>query len=125
MLEPYLLDENNQPQGLLIYNVLNAFKSVKTAVFGTELSSNYLEVMRDFKIHLDLAHMASLLPITPKLHIISEHIIQWVEMTGDSLAKSNEAAVEAAHHVWWEVWKHYKVCILTGNWKVFTLVLLY
>jgi hypothetical protein len=109
VLAPYLLDEEHQPQGFLIYNVLNAFKDVKSAVFGTELANNYEEVMKDFKIHLDLAHLASLLPITPKLHIIAEHILQWVEMTGESLAKSNEAAVEAAHHVWWEVWKHYKV----------------
>jgi hypothetical protein len=96
-----LLAENQQPQGLLIFNVLQAFKNVKSAVFGTELAPNYEEVLTDFKIHLDLASLASLLPVTPKLHIISVHILQWVKMSKESLAKSNEAAVEASHHVWW------------------------
>jgi hypothetical protein len=56
-----------------------------------------------------LAHEHGGLPITPKLHVVSHHVVQWCRQTGCGLAQANEAAVEAAHHVWWEIWKHYKV----------------
>ena len=109
LLAPYLMEEEEHQDGWLFLNVLESFKRVKDAVFGLELAANYEEVMADFKTHLHLAHIGSYLPITPKLHIISTHVVQWVRRTGTGLAKMNEAAVEASHHVWWEVWKHYKV----------------
>ena len=56
-----------------------------------------------------MAYTHSSLPITPKHHIISVHVVQWVCRTRTGLAKINKAVVQASHHVWMEVWKHYKV----------------
>ena len=106
---PLLVEEQEHVGGILLYSVLELFKRVKVAVFGLELAVNHKEVLADFKTHLHMAYTHSSLPITPKLHIISVHVVQWVQRTGTGLAKMNKAAVEASHHVWMEVWKHYKV----------------
>jgi hypothetical protein len=61
------------------------FKLFKDAFFGTVLVSNYIEVAADFKTQLYLMHTNMKLPITPKLHMMAEHVIQWVEKYGRAL----------------------------------------
>ena len=104
-IQPFFLqDEEEYPDGFLFVNLIESFKNVKDAIFGLELASNYVEVTENLKLHLHLAHIGSNVPLTPKLHIISTHVVQWVRQTGKGLAKANEAAGEAAHHIWWETY---------------------
>ena len=89
--------------------LLQSFKAVKNGVFGVTLAKNYKEILEGFAWHLKLAVLMGAVRETPKLHVISTHVLQWCEATGAGLARANEAAVEAGHHVWWETWKDYKV----------------
>ena len=38
--------------------------------------------------------------ITPKLHILTTHVEQWVDRFGRSLGKEGEQQGEAVHHIW-------------------------
>jgi hypothetical protein len=105
----YTNGEEDMEDGQIYMGLLQAFKEVKDAMFGEKLGADFEDVMDNFKMFLTMAHETCGLPISPKLHMISTHVIQWVRMTGEGLAKANEAALEAAHHVWWEIWSHYRV----------------
>ena len=91
--------------------LLTHFSSFRTPFsFFNPLSHKFLELKHcSFSACLDYYIAIFSLPITPKLHVISIHLKQWIRRTGVGLAKANEAAGEAAHHTWWEVWKNYKV----------------
>ena len=40
------------------------------------------------------------LPLTPKLHVLTVHIEQWVDRNCRSLGKEGESSGEALHHIW-------------------------
>ena len=86
---PPLVEKQEHGDGILLYSVLELFKRVKDAVFSLELADNHEEVLADFKTHLHMDYTHSSLPITPKLHIIFVHVVQWVRRTGTGLAKMN------------------------------------
>ena len=109
VLRPYILNEEIYQDGWFYYCVLASFKEVKDACFGIHLDPRFEAILADFAAHVHHANIGVEMPITPKLHVISVHLVQWCRSTGVGLARANEAAVEAAHHTWWEVWKHYKV----------------
>ena len=96
-------------QGFYIIALLQAFKEVKDGVFGVHLAPNYEDILSEFRHILLVANEAANIPITPKLHTIAFHVVQWCRRTGTGLAAANEAAVEAAHHTWLQVWANYKV----------------
>ena len=95
--------------GFFFMVILDAFKKVKDGVFGNNLVENWEQVIADFKSALDLCVEACDMKITPKFHIIMEHVPQYIKEEGIGLAQDNEAVVEASHHVWQVVWNHYKV----------------
>jgi hypothetical protein len=107
-LEEFFINDEH-PQGFLLYGLLETLKLVKDAAFGIELDPKFETIFARFKDLLLQAHEHAGLPITPKAHIVAEHVVQWCRETGCGLARANEAAVEAAHQVWWDTWEHYKV----------------
>ena len=38
------------------------------------------------------------MPLTPKLHVLVQHVEQWIDRNGRSLGKEGEASGEALHH---------------------------
>ena len=64
VLAPYLVEEQEHGDGILLYSVLELFKRVKDAVFSLELADNHEEVLEDFKTHLHMDYTHSSLPIT-------------------------------------------------------------
>ena len=105
VLEPFLQGE----EGFYTMALLQSFKEVKDKVFGVTLAHDFEDILANFKMILQVAHEAVGIPITPKLHTIANHVVQWCRNTGTGLAAANEAAVEAAHSTWGEVWAHYRV----------------
>ena len=90
--------------------LLQAFKKVKTDVFGNQVGELWEETLNDFTASLVDAHENIGLPISPKLHILAKHVRQFVIMNnGQGLGRLNEAAVEAVHATFLKIWTLYKV----------------
>ena len=89
VLGPFL----QEPDGQLLLNLLNSLKEVKKGIFGSYLSPDWEAVINTFKEDLELAYSCTGLPITPKLHVIHQHLEQVVRQTGRLLGRLNEAAV--------------------------------
>ena len=54
------------PIGFLFVSLLEQLRKITDPMFGTELCTR-----------LYYANLSTGLPVTPKLHIISTHVIQW------------------------------------------------
>ena len=107
VLKPHLL-ALGEP-GKLYYVLLKQFKLLKDCLFGTSLPSNYNEVVSRFKAQLALLHNSLGLPITPQLHVMAEHMVQWVDKHGRALGEESEQAVEAVHATFADLWGHFLV----------------
>ena len=95
--------------GKLYYNLLVHFKKFKDTFFGTVLPINYKEVAAAFKFHLNQVKTVLKFPVTPKFHMMAEHVIQWVDKHGRALGEESEQAVEAAHATFDELWDSFCV----------------
>ena len=65
-----------------------------------KLQPNWKESLHQLKSSLLALNAATSFPITPKAHILMEHVGQWVERHGRALGKEGEEAGEALHHFW-------------------------
>ena len=78
------------------YRYLQAFKAfdaVVSSCFGYTLDDNYLTYISDFKrAWIDLK-----LPVTPKVHVLIEHLPEELAEMGHGTALLNESAGEAIH----------------------------
>ena len=101
-LKPHLLAL--EEPGKQYYLFLSAFKAFKDTFFGNVLPSNYEEVAATFTASLSLLHTTMGFPITPKLHVMSEHVVEWVRRHGRALGEDSEQAVEAAHAIFAALW---------------------
>ena len=106
-LKPHLL-QLGEP-GRLYYSLLVEFGKFKDTFFGTSLPSNYKDVAASFKAQLYLLHSTLGLPVTPKLHTMAEHVLDWVERHGRALGQESEQAVEAAHASFDTLWESFIV----------------
>lgn len=93
---------------MLFLNLLKSFKKVKDLVFSAKLGEGWESALASFSEDLSLAHVCVGLPITPKLHIIQQHVGQVVRETGRGLGRHNETAVEAVHSSFVKVWALYR-----------------
>ena len=101
-LKPHLL-QLGEP-GRMYYSLLVEFRRFKDTFFGNFLPSNYKDVATAFQAQLYLLHSTLGLPITPKLHMMAEHVLDWVDRHGRALGEESEQAVEAAHASFDTLW---------------------
>ena len=106
-LKPHLL-QLGEP-GRMYYSLLVEFRRFKDTFFGTFLPSNYKDVATAFQAQLYLLHSTLGLPITPKLHMMAEHVLDWVDKHGRALGEESEQAVEAAHATFDTLWESFIV----------------
>lgn len=95
--------------GQMYLDLLLSFKSFKDTFFGTFLPSDFKDVATKFKADLNMLHAIQGVPITPKLHMIAEHVIVWAEKHGRALGEDSEQAVEAVHSIFDELWDSFLV----------------
>ena len=94
----------------LIMDAFLAFKLVNELVFGTKLGEGWREALYSLRTALLILHTSTIsLPITPKLHVLMEHVETWVDRNKQSLGTLSEQALEASHHFFKRTWEHYKV----------------
>ena len=85
---------------VMYYNTFCAFKDVAHSLFGLVLQSDWREKLHLLKLWIERLKSTYGMPITPKLHILTTHIEQWVDLFGRSLGKEGEQPGESLHHLW-------------------------
>ena len=88
-LMPLMRDD---PIRRLYLEVLLETSRVNEAIFGLELNPSWRQLLHQLKVAVLALNAATSFPITPKYHIILEHVGQWVERHGRSLGKEAEQA---------------------------------
>ena len=75
-----------------LYPVMNE------GIFGLFLDPEWAQIIGQLRAALFALNHAVSFPITPKFHIILEHVHQWIQRHGRSLGKEAEHAGESLHH---------------------------
>ena len=76
-----------------------------TACYGDELSSDYIEKIREFaKAFTKLG-----INVTPKVHAVIYHIADFCSLSGRGLAPWSEQTVESLHHDFNKTWEKFFV----------------
>ena len=76
---------------------LRDLKSVYKISHQKEVDPNHREIVKKLEISVIKLHNQFKVPITPKLHIVFEHLPEYFEMTGKTLRKKTDQTVEATH----------------------------
>ena len=63
----------------------------------------------DFRTSLSLLNSNLSVPITPKLHIMSVHVEEWVDTHRRAMGEDSEQALEASHGRFEKLWASYQV----------------
>ena len=83
-----------------------AFKCVKDSCFGIDISPRYKSAIKNFKY----AYLKLGIPVSVKVHIVFEHIIQFCEKYNKGLGLFAEQGLESSHYDYNPFWiKSYKV----------------
>ena len=77
-----------------------AFKQVSESVFGTKLHPNLREHLHHLKDVIHVLVSSQGMPLTPKLHVLTVHVEQWIDQNGCAMGKEGESSGEALHHIW-------------------------
>ena len=89
-----------------------AFKSLEAVVsscFGSVLEQGYQTHIADFKnSYLDLVQLG-LVNVTPKVHAIFHHIVEFCEREGVGLGRHSEQASESVHCSFKKTFSNFKV----------------
>ncbi len=85
--------------------VLNKFNEVRCACFGKTLAQDYRKKIADFKIW----YFKLSLSVTPKFHIVFDHVPQCCSKYKKGLGWASEQAFEAIHRDFYEIYKNYKM----------------
>jgi hypothetical protein len=97
-LKPHLM---GSPEGELYYATFAAFHDVAKALFrSADLQPDWREKLHGLRSLIHQLHTSCGLPLTPKLHILTVHIEQWVALHHRSLGREGEQGGEAIHHIW-------------------------
>ena len=81
-------------------DVLLALRKVNNGVFGLQLNPDWQHHLASLKSAFSILTSSQGMPLTPKFHVITVHIKQWVEMSLRSLGMESEQSGESLHHVW-------------------------
>lgn len=85
--------------------VFRKLKSVVEACFSIKLDPKYKESIENFK----KSYLALEISVTPKIHIIFEHVVEFCEYYGQGLGYFSEQAMEAVHCDFKATWNNYKI----------------
>ena len=94
------------PQNLHPYiKALRSFENVVQSCFGQILGPSFKEDIKDFEI----CYRKLGLSITPKIHILIDHVPVFCERKQKSLGYFSEQASESVHSDFRKTWENYKV----------------
>ena len=99
----------NNVERELYMAAFTALQKVNIMVFGTELHEDWRLALNQMKDAVTALNTSLAVPITPKLHVLTVHVEQWVEHNQEPLGILSEQALEASHHTLKRVWENYLV----------------
>ena len=74
-----------------------AFHKVKKSCFGAELGENFEADIEEFKVSVIELSSDFQVSITPKMHIIFHHVLEWCRENNQGLGKYSEHPLETSH----------------------------
>ncbi len=77
---------------------LQKFNAVITAMFGQKLQSQYAYSLKAFAICFHELNEKFGAPYTPKVHVVLQHLEEFVAVTGRTFGAYSEQVVETQHH---------------------------
>ena len=82
-----------------------AFYSVVLSCFGNDINPNFKRNVKSFRdAYADLS-----ITVTPKIHAVFHHVIEFCDMRESGLGPYSEQCTESVHHDFNCVWQHFKV----------------
>ena len=81
------------------YNALVSFKQVSESVFGTELHPSWREHLHYLKDVIHILFSSQGMSLSPKLHVLTVHVKQWIDWNGLAMDKEGKSSGEALHHI--------------------------
>ena len=110
-LEKILLDTESY-MGIPYVDTFRKFKTVKDKCFGLNLIEGYKVALHQFKI----SYLKLGIPVTLKVHIVFEHVLQFCEKYGNGLGLYSEHSLESTHYDYKPFWeKSYKLAMTHPN----------
>ena len=82
-----------------IIDGFKAIQDVNKAICGRILQNNWKEAIASFEESIMFLHGKYSLSITPKLHIMIDHVPDYIEMTGKPLGYISDQTIENAHQL--------------------------
>jgi len=107
-----LLDELEAvlPGNLLPYiDYFRCLLAVIKSTFGINVKESWTADIAACKASFNRLQEISKISETPKLHIIFNHISDYIQLTGKGLGEGSEQALEASHHAFKKIWMRYWV----------------
>ena len=84
----------------LYYDALAAFKTVSKSVFSEQLHPLWRVHLHCLRECIEKLVITQEMSLTPKFHVLTTHIEQWIDRNGRALGKEAESPGEALHHLW-------------------------
>ena len=93
--ETDIVEQN--PSCVPFIDALRDLKSVYEISHQTEVHPNHREIINKFEMSMMKLHEKFAVPITPKLHIVFEHLSEYFELSGKTLRKKTDQTLEATY----------------------------
>ena len=100
-----VLDDNLHIFG----DCMESLEKVRKACFGYSLYQNYKETIEDFKSDCMTLNFEFGIPFNTKVHIICDHLEDFIQCQKKPLGEFSEEVVEAAHQRLDQIWQWYIV----------------
>lgn len=78
-------------------DALRDLKEVNTMAHARVLDPNHREIVKKLETSVNKLHHDFKVPITPKFHIVFEHLPECFELKGKTLLKKSDQTIEATH----------------------------
>ena len=81
------------------YNALVSFKQVSELVFRTKLHPILREHLHYLKDVIHILFSSQGMSLSPKLHVLTMHVKQWIDRNGLAMDKEGKSSGEDLHHI--------------------------
>ena len=103
------LEDILPPEFLPFLHCLENFRDTLDSCFGYSLDPFYKDVIQRFRTSFDVLRSLFGCSETNKLHIIFNHIGDFIEIVGKPLGEFSEQELESSHSSFAKIWARYKV----------------
>ena len=89
--------KTQDPSKVVFIDAMRDLKEVYRIAHTKDVDPNHREIVKKFENSVMILHKEYKVPITPKLHIIIDHLPEFFDYTGKTLRKRTDQTVESTH----------------------------